>query len=285
MSAPRQRVIGRPAAAPEPQYAEAPSGQYGPGRHAGPVLYAPPPPGYAEHSQGVPEAHDPVAISARNQVVDRMVLLSANHAQLAWQNPAPICPHAVAFLYADTVETPQAGATMATWHRIVAASRIVHDTPDVRDLPSLLFRLARLARTRYLPTTGGFDPAVHMSVYTDTASGNAQYVGIGVSTLDTIDTSWEQACQRAEDVDDLGGRAFALLFDHTAILIDRGSARRTRADLGIHATRELNYQGDVAPRLWTRHPDVSSMPVAREVWDLMHDLHQLIYHQNPRPTL
>jgi hypothetical protein len=235
------------------------------------------------------EAYDPTAVSARNQVVDRTVLLNVNHALLAWQSRAqPICPHAIAFLYADRVVPPREsslGAAPPSWHRIVAASRIVHDTPDVRELPALLFRLARLAKTRYLPTPGGFDPAVHMSVYKDQTSGNAQYVGIAVSTLDTMTTSWEDACKEAEDVDDLGGRAYALLFDHTALLVDRGAARRARGELGIHSTRELNYRGNLAPRMWTRHPDVSTMPVAREVWDLMHELHSLIYQQNPRPTL
>jgi hypothetical protein len=37
--------------------------------------------------------------------------------------------------------------------------------------------------------------------------------------------------------------------------------------------------------MWIRHTDVSTMPAAREVWEQMHELHQLIGQQNPRPTL
>ncbi|MDT5023579.1 MAG: hypothetical protein QOE61_5 [Micromonosporaceae bacterium] len=261
------------------------------------MLHAPPPHGYAAASflgagdggRATAAGNDPVAVSARNNVIDRMVLLNYNHAILAWQGrrSQPICPHSIAFLYADPTPVADAAPNGDTpqWHRVAAATRIVHDTLDVRHLPDLLFRLNRLARTRYLPTPGGFDPAVHMAVYRDDASGHANYIGIGVSTLDTRQAPWEQAYRAAEDVDDLSGRALALLFDHTAILVDRGSPRQTRGDLGVHSTGELNYFGEAAPRIWTRHPEVSSMPVDREVWDLMHELHQLVYHQDPRPTL
>jgi hypothetical protein len=218
-----------------------------------------------------------------------MVVFNSNHALLAWTNrrSQPICPHGVAFLYADpvTLPEPKPGVESPHWHRVVAATRVVHDTPDVRELPALLYRLIRLARSRYLPTPGGFDPAEHMAVYRDKSSGAAEYVGIGVSTLDAIDISWEQAYRGAEDVDDIGGRVFALLYDHTAILADRGAPRTARGDVGVHSTGELNYSNMMVPRMWTRHHDVSSMPVAREVWDLMYELHQLVYHQNPRPTL
>ena len=96
---------------------------------------------------------------------------------------------------------PAAHGGQTIFHKVVAASRIVPDTADVRELPTLLFRLARLARERYLPTPGGFDPAVQMAVYSDDTTGNAEYVGVGVSTLDTVESRWEQACAKANDTD------------------------------------------------------------------------------------
>jgi hypothetical protein len=40
--------------------------------------------------------------------------------------------------------------------------------------------LVRGLASRYLPTPGGCDPAVHMAVYHDDASGHANYIGIGI---------------------------------------------------------------------------------------------------------
>lgn len=96
---------------------------------------------------------------------------------------------------------------------------------------------------------------------------------------------WEQACGRAEDTDDLGGRMFVLLADQAAILVDRPPPRRGRRDLGVHSTRNLNYHNALANRMWTGHRDVSTMPVEVDAWDLMNDLLQAVNQQNPRPTL
>ena len=250
-----------------------------------PVLHAPPMLGQRRDEQ----THQPpaqLAISVRNQAVCRMEALSHNHARLAFDRPGtPICPHAVAFLYLDTLPTTNVQGGQTLWRKVVAATRVVPDTHDVRDLPTLLFRLARLAQERYVPAPGGFDPAVHMSVYRDQTTGTAEYIGIGVSTLDTPNRPWERACAAAEDTDDLGARIYILLADCTAILVDRPPARRGRRDLGIHSTGEMNYHNALTHRMWTAHRDVSTMPVEPEVWDLMHELHQAAYQQNPRPTL
>lgn len=270
-----------------------------------PILHTPPPPGYAAAAAPAPVAdgggpgaprHDPVAASVRNQVVDRMVRMSRNHATHAWENrrSQPVCPHAIGFLFADPVprSEPDQDETeeqrrfrVLQFFTVAAATRMVNDSPDVRDLPQLLFRLTTLARERYLPTPGGFDPAVQMAIHRDRTSGRAQYIGLGVSTLDTLGATWDEALGTAMDVDDIPGRCFALLADNTAIVIDRGASRRARKDIGVHATTDLNYAGGLAPRLWTHHPTVSTMPAPSDVWDLMNDLHQLTFHQRPRPTL
>jgi hypothetical protein len=251
----------------------------------GAVLHAPPPLGSGRLEPDQQEANE-LAVSVRNQATYRMEALNRNHARLAFESSGtPICPHAIAFLYLDAVPTPTVHGGQRLWHKVVAASRVVPDTADVRELPTLLFRLARLARERYVPAPGGFDPAVHMSVYRDETTGHAEYVGVGVSTLDTLDGQWEHARAKAEDTDDLGGRMLMLLADHTAILVDRPPPRRGRRDLGVHSTGDLNFRDALVQRMWTSHRDVSTMPVEPEVWDLMHELHQVVYQQKPRPTL
>lgn len=252
-----------------------------------PVLMTPPPPGSTERPGPEALAKPWLAISIRNQVIDRLVNFNINHVNIAWQpRSGPVCPHALAFLFADPhdLEHPGTGETHRTW-QVAAATLVVPDTPDVRDAGDLIYRLTRLANERYVPSPGGFDPKTHMSVHHDPTSGTAQYIGVALSTLDTLEQSWEQACQQAQDVDDLGGRTLALLADHTALLVDRGPARRARGDLGIHCTGQLNYHGDLTPRLWTHHPSVATMPAEREVWELLHKLHMLTYHQPIRPTL
>lgn len=259
----------------------------------GPTLYAPPPPGFMESEptapvEGVPPGaagFDPVAASVRNQVVDRLVRMSVRHAAHAWRHrrDRPVAPHAVGFLYADPVPTPQAQTRQ--FFKVVAATRMVNDDPSVRDLPRLLYRLTALARDRYLPTPGGFDPATHMTNHHDEASGTAQYIGLGVSTLDTPAGMWDEIQTAAAGTDDLPGRGYALLLDHTAILVDRAANREAYGTVSVRSTGDLNVAWGLAGRMWIRHPDVSSMPAPLDVWERMHELHTLTLHQRQRPTL
>ena len=272
------------AASPHPSY--------------GPVLHTPPAPGHAATGLsaagggGVPQVpqHDPFAVSLRNQVIDRMLTMSRNHAAHAWTNrrSQPVCPHAIAFLYADAMPMGSAGMAHDDGVRfatVVAATRMVNDSDDVQDLTRLLYRLTNLARGRYLPTAGGFDPAVQMATHRDRSSGHAYYIGLGVSTLDTPKSMWAAVQRTGSDVEDVAGRCFVLLADDTALLIDRGAPRLGRHDVGVHATRDLNYAGGVPPRAWTEYLDVTGMPAHIDVWNVMDDLHQLTLRQTRRPTL
>src|SRR5262249_25091269 len=139
----------------------------------------------------------------------------------AWRHrrDRPVAPHALGFLYADPIPPAEDGRR---YYHVVAATRMVNDDPAVRDLPALLYRLAALARERYLPTPGGFDPAVHMTTHQDEPSGAARYIGLGVSTLDTPAGTWDDVQASAGGADEVPGRCYALLCDGTAILADRG---------------------------------------------------------------
>jgi hypothetical protein len=248
-------------------------------------LYTPPPPGYvASGAQGGPVGFDPVASSIRSQVVDRLVRMSIRHGGHAWRcrRDRPVAPHAIGFFYADPARV---GADGRQFFTVVAATRMVNDEPGVRDLPRLLYRLAALARDRYLPTPGGFDPATQMTTHQDRSSGVAQYIGLGVSTLDTPAGSWDEVQATAADQRDIPGRCYALLLDHTAILVDRGAARETFGAVAVRSTGDLNVAPGVPDRMWIHHPNVASMPAPADVWERMYELHALTLHQPRRPTL
>jgi hypothetical protein len=214
-----------------------------------------------------------------------MVRMSVRHASHAWRHrrSRPVAPHAVAFLYADPIPPAEPGAP--PYFTVVAATRMVNDHATVRDLPRLLYRLAALARERYLPTPGGFDPALHMTNHRDRASGTATYIGLGISTLDTPADTWDDIQTTSSDSQDVPGRCYALLLDHTAILIDRGANRASFGALTLRCTGELNIAPGLPARAWIHHPDVWSMPAPADVWERMHELHNLALHQPRRPTL
>jgi hypothetical protein len=212
-----------------------------------------------------------------------MVRMSAHHAAHAWRHrrDRPVAPHALGFLYADPIPPAEDGWQFFT---VVAATRMVNDDPAVRDLPQLLYRLTALARERYLPTPGGFDPAVHMTTHQDKPSGPAQYIGLGVSTLDTPAGMWDDVRARAAGTDEVPGRCYALLLDGTAILADRG-ARNSFDTVSVRCTADLNVAPGLAGRRWIHDPDVSTMPAPIDVWERMYDLHTLTLHQPRRPYL
>jgi hypothetical protein len=230
-----------------------------------------------------PPPHDPVAANVRNRVVDRLVRMSVRHGVHAWEHrrDRPVAPHAVAFFFT----APEAPDVERVGYDVSAATRMTNDDPSVRDLPRLLFRLSRLAQERYLPTPGGFDPATQMCSHRDLNSGTAVYAGIGVSTLDTPAASWDDIQRQAAGVEDIPGRCYALLADHTALLIDRGPTRTTFGAVTVHSTGDLNLTPGVALRTWIPHADVSSMPAALDVWERLHELHSLTLNQPRRPML
>lgn len=260
----------------------------GPGVHRAepPPSPAPPPPptppaapGSSWGSGSGSGGSDP-AVGIRHQVVDRLVSMSARQAEHAWRRrrDRPVGPHAVAFLYLDrTGETD-------LFH-VKAATRMVDDGPDVRDLPGLLDRLATLARDRYASTPGGFDPKVHMTNRHDRASGQAQYIGVGVSTLDTPTGSWEQVQGTARDAADVPGRCYVILSDGTVMLIDRQPQRSGFGAVHVHSTHSLGPPSGLPSRSWALYEYVVQMRAPMPVWDRLYELHMVTYRQPVRPML
>ena len=153
----------------------------GHGKGHGGVRGGPPP-----ANQPEPAPHDAAVADLRGQVVDRLRQMSALHAQHAWyrRNRDPIGPHAVAFLYAESV------AADPLRYRLRTATRLVRDGPDVAEAPRLLYELSGIARG-YLDA-GAFDPRTQMADRCEPMSDRAFYAGLAVSTLDTPTGAWPQ---------------------------------------------------------------------------------------------
>ena len=225
-------------------------------------------------SPTVAPTHDAASARIRNLAVDRLLRMNARHATHAWlqRRAHPVGPHGIAFLYYDQV----AASPVPT---VVAATRLVDDTADVRPLPRLLFRLANLARDRYAQP-GGFDPRPVLANRQDAMNPGATYIGLGVSSLDSDTETWERIQQSAGGPLDLPGRCFALLGDGTHLLVDRGG-QDVFGEVRLACTHDLNIELGLAARRWTWRPDLAITSGTAEVWPRLADLHRLIAGHHP----
>lgn len=239
-----------------------------------------------QHDGDRQPSYDPVASRIRNLVIDRLLRMNARHATHAWlqRRAQPVGPHGLAFLYCDQpgphhLRDP-ASATTDYPHEVAAATRLVDDGADVRDLPRLLYRLTALTRERYL--AGGFDPRGYLANRQDPMSARATYIGIAVSSLDTAGATWEEIQRVAAGPLDLPGRCFALLTDGTRLLIERGG-QDVYGEVRILSTHDLNVEPGLAGRRWAWRADLHELAGTYEIWRRLHDLHDLAARQRHTP--
>jgi hypothetical protein len=223
-------------------------------------------------AEALPPAHDAESARIRNLVVDRLLRMNARHATHAWLNrrARAIGPHGVAFLYCASHAGPTPDAPAR--HSVAAATRLVDDADDIRDLSRLLYRLSTLARDRYVDATGEFDPRHHMTNRHDPMPVHASYIGLGVSSLDTAAATWEETQQRASGPLDIPGRCFALLRDGTLLLMERG-ARDVFGEVRIFCSHDLNVELGLPTRRWMWHPELRAVEGTAEIWRRLEDLH------------
>src|SRR2546430_8488577 len=165
-----------------------------------------------------PEQHDRVAAEIRNLVVDRLSQMNAQHALNAWEHrrKTPIGPHALAFFYLEQVDAGNPPRYVTP-----AAARLFLDGEDVAFLPELLYKMVGIGRRR-LARGDDFDPLTSMARKQDEMSSRAQYVGVGVSSLETPTLSWVEIQQNAFGPLDIPGRGMAVLTDGTRPGLGRG---------------------------------------------------------------
>jgi hypothetical protein len=234
-------------------------------------------------AEPLPPPHDAESARIRNLVVERLLRMNARHATHAWlhRRAQPVGPHGIAFLYcaAFAVADPREPAR----HTVAAATRLVDAADDVRDASRLLYRLTTLAQERYLLAGGGFDPRRHMTNRSDPMPDHASYIGIGLSSLDTADATWEQTQQRATGPLDIPGRCFGLLRDGTMLLLERG-ARDVFGEVRVFCTHDLNVELGLPTRRWSWHPDLRGGPGTTEIWQRLYDLHAATIQGRARPN-
>jgi hypothetical protein len=239
--------------------------------------------GESDQAGGPPgHFHDAAAAHVRNLVIERLLRMNARHATHAWlqRRLQPVGPHGVAFFYYEQSRSDDAPDGLR--HVVTAATRLVDDGADVRDLARLLYRLSTLARERYLPGVVGFDPRTHMTNRHDPMSANATYIGAGVSSLDTGAYTWEQIQQRASGPLDVPGRCFALLRDGSALVLERGG-QDVFGCVTIQSSHDLNVERGVPSRRWQWRPDLLTAPPTAEIFKQLYDLHAVTSRQRDCP--
>ena len=211
-------------------------------------------------------AHDPLWVEVRNQALERMQKMNANHAMHAWERRRAvnaIGAHGLAFLYWDI---PGGGGR--PHHLVVAAgTRLVHDEDGVREPDRLIYRLVKLAHERYLPF-GEFDPRNTMVNSMDPMSDQARFIGVGLSSLDTPSITWEQTQRQANGPHEIPGCCYLLLQDGTRIVLDRQDDRQL-GQVKVVSTGELNIMRGNPSRLWEYRLEI---PEPASLWEWLRQL-------------
>ena len=149
----------------------------------------------------------------RTEVVNGLIRMNWNHANQAWQRRRrdPLSPHALVFFYAEPPTGQPPRYELRTAARLFLAA-------DGKRLAMLLYEMAGVIRDHL---AAGRDPRTHVFSWHDPMSAHARYVGLGVSSLDTPDGSWDEMQRTAGSDMDVPGRCYARLVDGSTMLIDR----------------------------------------------------------------
>ena len=210
---------------------------------------------------------DATAVEVRNLVVDRLRQMNARHAMHAFDRMRsdPIGPHGLAFLYRD-IETPGHPPRYA----VQAATRLFPAGDDVLHLPRLLREMAGIGRA--YQARPNFDPLRSMMNRYDEVSPQAQYIGVGVSSLDGPDGRWQDVRLHATSALDIPGRSYALLIDGSRIVLDRGA--RYGGAGRIQSSHPLDAGPGLSFRTWSWLS--GSDAGLAEVWGRLAELHDIV---------
>jgi hypothetical protein len=224
----------------------------------------------AHMGQPAPVPHDSAGADLRNQIVDRLRRMNALHLQHAWETRRrdPVAPHALVFFYADLA------GQRPLRYRLACATRMFLAGEEVRDLPRLIFELVGIA-TAYRDQ-GGFEARAHMATRVEPMSPDAQYVGLGVSSLDTPTGTWEQVLETGAGPTRIPGRCLAFLSDGAMILCDRRGTDEYGA-FHVWSTHSLDLVWGVPVRAWrwgSHLPELAD-PATADTWRWLVQLHQL----------
>jgi hypothetical protein len=202
--------------------------------------------------------------------------MNAMHGTHAWdrRRREPIGPHGLAFLYRDPIT-----AGDPPRYKVAAATRLFLDGDDVRNLPRLLYEMIGIARDYH--ARGAFDPRLTMTDRQEEMSVHAEYIGLGVSTLDTPWTPWYEALENAAGPLDIPGCGYVMLIDGTRMVVERGGS--SSGTTKLFSSRQLTDPMHPV-RVWTWLRD-AHVPGRTELWQWMAQLHDLAAEGHRRETL
>lgn len=231
---------------------------------------------------------DPSVADLRVQIVTRLKRMSGLHARHAvgWDCDQDIGPHALVFFYAETLEYDG-----QVRYELRTAARWFLGGEDVDDLPIMLGQLAEIAGD--ILRIGDLDPRVQMvdPARVDRMTGEARYVGVGVTSLDTPQTLFRDI---RDEVDRnpfaVPRRAFAHLVDGTLLMMNRtGDTRAARSSVSqvgvftetILSNRSLDITLGRAGLVWTRlRPADHDHPPG--IWSGLGMLHEAVQEGDRR---
>jgi hypothetical protein len=266
--------------APGQRYDPYPSGDYAPPKPLIPPVSPPPPPlppasfraadtqpqeipGLA-YTRAEARREEQAVVATRNGALLRMREMNTRHGMHAFDlrnGSDALGAHAVAFLFRDID-----GA-------VRAATRLFRDDTEVRDLPGLLWTLAKIAK-QYVER-GGFDPRTAMAHRADQMSHQAQYVGVGVSSLDTLAGEWAEIRPRVTSALQVAGSSYIQLVDSTRMILDRGGQYGIAGDTySSHPLEAGNSFGYTSFRSLHSRPGGSN----EDIWRALEALHQQVWH-------
>jgi hypothetical protein len=273
------------AVPPAPQYL--PSGADQP-------IEAPP------HAHVVDEAlNASVMIDLRQQMLHRMLRMNAAHARHAWdnRNRQRIGPIAFAFFFS------MADRTLPDRLRLFTDTRLYLDEKVARQPERMLATMCQqiyvaLAeegkslldiRSLLVNSTDKDWPAGHPVPPGLGGPGSAQFVGVGVSSLDTSSLStgprdtehgtWDEIMQSVEEVTEIPGLCLIQGTDGNRILVGRSPVARFTNNL-VYSTGNLTPRGDMMPMRWVHNPELNNLAENdpnRATWHYLSELVRIVH--------
>ncbi|WP_343443681.1 hypothetical protein [Micromonospora schwarzwaldensis] len=244
----------------------------------------------AEPSFGFESVDARTLASLRWQVGSRLKIANTGHlssASLKFGTREARGPHALLLFFVSHAPNEPGGRLLHT------ASRLFRAGPDADHLPTLLDDLVITARGHIAAAGAQWHPLdssrsmvngedVHLPI-------GARYLGVGVSTLDTDQGRWSDIATSLHETMSAGvlgasqqipGRCFARLVDHTAMQVDRDPYARL-GDNGLRCNRPVDIDHYDSYRL---HADLTTRGDHdnQQIWQRLSTLHDLLTaHLNP----
>jgi hypothetical protein len=211
-------------------------------------------------------------VDVRNAALLRMREVNSRHGMHAFDQRGgadALGPHALAFLYVDV----DRDNTQRARYVVRAATRLFRDSDDVDHLPTLLATLARIAHS-YVQR-GGFDPRRTMAHRSDKMTPQANYIGVAVSSLDTLVGAWTDVRNHVQSALEVAGRSYINLIDDTRMILERGGSFGAVGT--TYSNRSLEAGAGLAFASWRPlHRRLGDF--GDDVWDPLTELNMQIRH-------